>query len=243
LASPNNPFGVQIWVKGRERKGDFRGNDYYVPLRKNEEFEIWVENRSGQLVCMRLLVDGLNTLPEKDRGDSPSKPPSSDATPEPASPAQENPGAPAANAPPKQIGIKGLITEIIGKPIADLETARHWVIDPKDRRQVLSDGRNVVAIRGFTTRTGVDGEIARFKVVDASQSLAARKNFTSQLGLITVAFYNRAGGSRSAGGIGVDAGRREGQNLKEREGVEVGQMLEVVHIRYYDPDAPKPAGG
>jgi hypothetical protein len=43
-----------------------RGNDYFIPVRKGEVYELWIENRSGQVVLMRLLVDGLNTLPEKD---------------------------------------------------------------------------------------------------------------------------------------------------------------------------------
>jgi hypothetical protein len=67
---PKFPYRVKIMIKtaGRrlpvERKGVFRGNDMYVPLRKGEVYEIWVENNSGQPTMLRLLVDGLNTRPE-----------------------------------------------------------------------------------------------------------------------------------------------------------------------------------
>ena len=66
LKDPNFLFPIRIMIGGQERKGVFRGNDYFVPVRKGEVFEIWVENRSGQRVLMRLLADGLNTLPEKE---------------------------------------------------------------------------------------------------------------------------------------------------------------------------------
>jgi len=66
MLDPNFPYRVRIIVDGKERKGVVRGNDYFIPLRKGETFRIEVENRSGHLVCMRLLVDGLNTLPQKE---------------------------------------------------------------------------------------------------------------------------------------------------------------------------------
>ena len=41
-------------------------NDCFVMLRNGEEYELWIENRARQTIAMRLLVDGLNTLPEKE---------------------------------------------------------------------------------------------------------------------------------------------------------------------------------
>ncbi|KKK65982.1 hypothetical protein LCGC14_2968670, partial [marine sediment metagenome] len=73
LSDPAFPFRVKIMVKDgtserpTERSPVFRGNDMFVPLGKGEVYEIWVENRAGRLVLMRLLVDGLNTLPEKQK--------------------------------------------------------------------------------------------------------------------------------------------------------------------------------
>lgn len=51
--------------KMHERTGTFRGNDYFVTLRRGEAFHIQMVNRSDQPIFVRVLVDGLNTLPEK----------------------------------------------------------------------------------------------------------------------------------------------------------------------------------
>ena len=55
---------------GQERPFVFRGNECLLPGRAGEAYRIDVEDRSDQVVCMRLLVDGLNTLsePEKAKG-------------------------------------------------------------------------------------------------------------------------------------------------------------------------------
>jgi len=66
FADPNFPFPIKVMIDGKERKGVLRGNDYFLPVRKGEVYELWVENRTGQMALMRLLVDGLNTLPEKE---------------------------------------------------------------------------------------------------------------------------------------------------------------------------------
>ncbi|MBU6172625.1 MAG: caspase family protein [Planctomycetes bacterium] len=66
MQNPNFPFRISINVNNEPRKPLLIGNDCYVMLRKGEKYEIWIENRSKQTVAMRLLVDGLNTLPEKE---------------------------------------------------------------------------------------------------------------------------------------------------------------------------------
>jgi len=67
LSDPKFPYRVKVMVNGQERKATFRGNDMHVTLRQGEVYQIRVENQSRQLVLMRLLVDGLNTLPEKEK--------------------------------------------------------------------------------------------------------------------------------------------------------------------------------
>jgi len=67
LQDPSFPYRIKVMIGGQERVGEFRGNDYFVPVRKGEVYEIWVENKSHQVVCMRLLVDGLDTLPELEK--------------------------------------------------------------------------------------------------------------------------------------------------------------------------------
>ncbi|HVX62935.1 MAG TPA: caspase family protein [Pirellulales bacterium] len=218
LSDSNFPYRVWIMVGGKNRTGQFRGNDYFVPLHKGEVYEIWVENRSGQRRLMRLLVDGLNTNLEK-----------------------ENPitvADPQAD--------KGLATEIIGKHV-NLNDARAWILDPNSPRQRRQRRPGLFAIRGFVTKTGQQGKMAQFTVVDADQSLAARQQFTDQIGLITAAFYAeevapRAMMSAAPGaGAGTGAGRIIEENLEEVR-ANVGQLLAVVNIRYYDADQPPPAG-
>jgi len=65
--SPDFPYRVQIMVGKEERKGVFRGNDMFVPLRKGEVYWVRIENREPAITLLRLLVDGRNTLPEKVR--------------------------------------------------------------------------------------------------------------------------------------------------------------------------------
>ncbi len=186
LSDPKFPYRLRVVVNGRERQGVFRGNDMIVTLNKGEVYQLHVENRSGSLCLMRLLVDGLNTLPQK----------------------EEN--------------TKGVETMQVA-PRVNLSEARAWVLDPA----VRSD----FAVAGFVTETGVQGKLREFTVVDASQSLAARQQFTDQIGLITAAFYAPAGATR---GAGTAAGRERQVDLTTRSGVQPGDLLGVVHIRYSD---------
>lgn len=207
LSDPKFPFRVRLMVGGKERKGQFRGNDYFVPLHKGETYEIWIENRTGRRVLMRLLVDGLNTNLEKEM------PFSGEAARE---------------------GDKGLSTEIIGKHV-NLEEARAWILDPNSAQQRRQRNRNLFAVRGFVTKTGRQGKMALFTVVDADKSLAARQKFTDQIGLITAAFYAEEVLPRAAAaapGAGTAAGRIIEENLEEVRAA-VGPLLAVVNIRYF----------
>ena len=189
LADPNFPYRVRLKVNGEERKGVLRGNDWFIPLRKGEVYEINVENLSGRPVLMRLLVDGLNTLPEKQQ-------------------------------------TKGITTMLVA-PRVNLDKARHWILDPSVAK--------LFAIRGFVTETGAGGRLREFLVTDADQSLAARQKFTDQVGLITAAFYLPKGSTR--GGLGTGLGTERAEDIQERGGTQVGDLLAVVNIRYVDAEA------
>ena len=193
LNNPAFPFPVQILVGGEERKGTFRGNDLFIPLSKGEVFEIKVSNHSGRLVLMRLLVDGLSTLPEPAGG-------------------------------------KGVSTMAVGKRV-NLDQARHYVLDPNGPEIRKQGGDATWAFRGFATETGAEGKLREFKVVDAQQSLAARQQFTDQLGLITVAFYEPAAAPR---GIGIGLGQQRDEDLTERDAPPVGRPVAVVNIHYVE---------
>jgi hypothetical protein len=205
LRDPKFPF--RVWIKasrldannnliGDERAPEFRGNDAFVPVRKGEVMHIYVETRSGQLVLLRLLVDGLNTLPQR-------------------LPDSQRVATPA----------KGLDVPAWA-PRVNLNDARPWVLDPAQA--------TVFAVRGFVTETEAAGKLRQFTVVDGSESLAARREFTDQLGIVTAAFY--APGSSSRGPLGVQAGRERTEDLTEREGVTPGQLPAVVHLRYSDAE-------
>lgn len=241
LLDPNFPF--RVWIKagtvdatgqlfyGQKREPVFRGNDCFVPVRKGEVLQIWVENNSGELVLMRLLVDGLNTLPEIIANNAVGNGP----------PREIAPSAPWITR-SQQVVVengkpKGIVTYEWGAHV-NLNEARHWGLDPKD--EVLNGGPPMWVINGFVTKTGEDGLLNRFKVVDANQSLAARRQFTDQLGLITAAFYAPAGMGR--GSLGIEAGPEMKQKLKEQKSPPPGNLLGVVQIRYVDADTLANAG-
>lgn len=188
LQDPKFPFRIWLQVRGKPVKGVFKGNDYFVPLSKGDVYEIYVENRSGQTVAMRLLVDGLNTLPEEEK-------------------------------------TKGVKTMLWGQRV-NLDEARAWELDP--------NYSTINAVRGFVTETGPQGKLKEFTVVDAEKSLAARQQFTDQIGLITAAFYTPKAGSR---GLGTEAGTERDENIAKSKGIECGNLLGVVHIRYVDASA------
>jgi uncharacterized caspase-like protein len=188
LLDPSFPFPVHFKINGQERQPVFRGNECLLPVKAGEAFQILVENRGDQIVCMRLLVDGLNTLPEPDH-------------------------------------VKGVETLVWGKRV-NLDEARHYVLDPAQSR--------IWRVDGFATQTGGDGEVAPFRFAAEENTLAARRRFTEQIGLITAAFYSQAGGARGRIGVGVDAVRKE--VLIERAGVDVGNLIAVLHVRLVDAD-------
>ncbi len=182
------PFPVRVKIGGKERAGIARGNDWLIPVRAGETYEITVENLSGRPVCMRLLVDGLNTLPELESA-------------------------------------KGVSTMIWGKRVR-LDAARHYVLDPAFSQ--------LYSIRGFRTADGAQGKIRPFVVVPGQQSVAARRRFTDQIGLITAAFYNPANRSRQVLGTGAGDERHESSAIAPD--LAVGSLIAVVNIRYVDAD-------
>ena len=203
LQDPTFPFDLQFVIDGKVRKGVIRGNDYFIPVSQGETYSIRITNkhgRKGTIAVMKLLVDGLDTLPktnpEKD------KPVSLD---------------------------KALVTEYWGLPVTHLSDARSWILDPQEVPREFEEVAWEVA--GFVTKTGEEGKVREFKVVDAANSLAGRQGFTDQIGLITVALYSAKPSARS---VGTAAGQEREENLKERAGIAAGNLMGVVHLRYVD---------
>ena len=208
LADPSFPFRVKIMVrrpgskKVVERPGVFRGNDLYVPLAQGEVYEIYAENQSGELALMRLLVDGLNTLPDYPMGSG-----DKDMVVEPAAGAEDG-------------------RERLPAQRVNLSEARAWILDPERAK--------VAAVRGFFSKTGAGAKYREFTVVDARYLPEGRRKFTDQIGLITAAFYRPKGDSRT---VATVEGVERTTDVNQREGLECGNLIGVVHIRYVEPEA------
>ena len=185
-------FNVKIKVDGKALEPLFEGNDCIVGLSKGDNYRIRLENHSGQIALVRVLVDGLDTT--------------------------------------LKVAEKGLSTELWGSPVAHLDEAGHLFLDPNGAE--LRGGPPAWEVYGFTTQTGKKGKVRLFEVVDANNSLAARQGFSEQIGLITVAFYAPASGSRD---IGTAAGEEIDIEIQRRKGPRPGKLLGVVHIRYVEP--------
>ncbi|MDR3636239.1 MAG: caspase family protein [Isosphaeraceae bacterium] len=212
MTNPSFELPVRIYVNGKERQGVAKGNNWYVPLQRGETYEIYVENRAGQPVCMKLLVDGLNTLPDLEMAKT-----------------------------------KGVATYLWGQHV-NLADARHYVLDPA----TLKTPRKIWRVNGFITETGTDGKVRDFVVSTAEKSLAAKRKFTDQMGLITAAFYDAvptAGplavsrGATVGSALGTEAGTERSIDLPENEKYKPGKLRAVVNIYYSDPgdSTPPPA--
>ena len=117
--------------------------------------------------------------------------------------------------------------EMTFAPRVALDEARAWFVDANKE----------IWFQGFYDANGKSDSMGRFQIVDADQSIAARKNYTEQLGLITIAFYGPAPKKR---GIGTYTTPQERIQLKYYQGnQQPGEMLAVFNIRYMTPEALK----
>jgi uncharacterized caspase-like protein len=227
LKDPSSfPFDVKIYVTNQEgtlveeRQPAFDGNNAFVNLRKGETYAIKLVNRSGRLVCARVLVDGLSTLPNMPADKKNTTADKTEAT----------------------AGKKGIYVETWAQPVK-LDEARYWVLDPKDPNLVTKPPEPPEwVIKGFVTETGTNGTTRDFLVVDAGDALAGRRRFTQQIGLITAAFYEPK--ATRGGRLGTTAGRERHEDLTEHryDQVACGNLLGVVHLHYGDAGANQPAG-
>lgn len=207
MNDPKAPF--KVWFETRpvgsagsylKKELRFDGNHCYLPLSKGEEYRFGIENTSDELVFVRALVDGRNTLSQQ----RPYK--SKDLKIEACDPKDG---------------------ETIVAPRVGLEEARAWVFGPKIRDTI--DGFYDINMKGDKLR--------RFRIVDADKSLAARKNYTDQIGLITIGFFKGVPkGAR--GGIVTDTGPPEAiKPIPRYKGDLVpGTLWSVYNIRYLTPE-------
>ena len=129
---------------------------------------------------------------------------------------------------------KGVSTMIIA-PRVSLENARPWVLDTD-----VPPGFKVptYTVPGFCINEEDKLTFRNFTVVEASQSVAGRLNYTDQLGMITLAFYGLKGGARGA--VGTKMGVEQIKKLAKADpNLVMGTMQAVVNIRYVDADSPE----
>lgn len=119
--------------------------------------------------------------------------------------------------------------EQVVAPCVALEDARAWVI-----RKNTPQFR---AIQGFYNVQEKTDTVRLFEIVDADQSVAARRNYTDQVGLITVAFYRAASSSSPTHrGVGTGAGEARSTVVTRYKGDHrPGDMVALYSIRYVTP--------
>jgi hypothetical protein len=75
----------------------------------------------------------------------------------------------------------------------------------------------------------VQGKVREFTVVDAQESLAARRKFTDQIGLITAAFYEP---KLARGDLGTLPGKERDALIRRCADAVPGSLIAVVHLNY-----------
>ncbi len=200
-------------------KGKVVGKDYYIPLIKGRQFAINITNKQENPLFVTVLVDGLNTI------------------------SQSVPNERATRVKKNVVIQENTSQELVEfAPRVDLDDAVSWIL--LGRKQVEQQKLKFpyqAQICGFYNLSGEmnnDDLLYRFVYVDADKALATRKNFTTQLGLITIAVYDSTiiretgtNGSRN-GGIGISS-HGETTKLERYQGTEVRDKLVVVYNIHY----------
>lgn len=205
LFRTDSSFQVEIAVKNRSGRFQTRpiqniDGQAVVTLRQGEVYRIHLKNKLPEEVAARVLVDGLNTLPERKSG-----------------------------AKAKFSAIENDSRDLEIGPRVSLARARFWIIAPADSQSLWN------MIPGFFRDTGTNGKYHEFRVSDAPNSLAAQKEYTDEIGIITVAFYtlqDEPSLERNVPFVGTKAGDIRSQKIQERKNVSAGPLLAVFHIRY-----------
>lgn len=205
------PFRVTIYVDDKPRESRLVERDEYVALARGEVYEIGVENRSDQPVYLRLLVDGLNTLPEPVRsaGDSAEQ----DQGPTVYRPAQRvhldeasawrlDSCPPEATA--KRYTVQGFYRRF-GDDKYEWETFK--VVDARE---------SLAYQQGYAEQTGLI-TAAFYEVLPMEKPLAESR-------------------SRGHGNVGTAGGKKERGELDEFEETPVGRLLHLVNIHYVEPE-------
>ena len=239
LLARNRPLDVMIAVRQNNRNVarslKFKNNEAFVPLRMGDVYQIRLRNHHHEFIAARVLVDGLNTLPQN--------PLPKNTLPQYKFAAieewvEERGGASPVIPAPVPLAVE---TVSMIAPRVNLDSARYWLLPP---------GFNGV-VPGFFESTGSNAVGREFRVTAAPRSEATQKGFTEQIGIITVAYYStkkiqpppaeterekraRIASLRNRGALGTELGRQFETNLQTRDDLELDQLLGIIHIHYSD---------
>ncbi|MEM6330068.1 MAG: caspase family protein [Planctomycetota bacterium] len=242
MQDPTFPYRVKLLARGADSRGKFqhrrpvyRDGKAYVGLDQGENYVIDIEYGehrrldSGKNIYAKILVDGVSILGTRfDRsGGGGSQASLPVPTPRPTVTGRPSGGRSADDDNGDRPVFKGVDLIRVARPNA-LAAAQEWVL-PRNRTSVRYEG--------FYPEG--DGDVCRFLVVDAVDSIGASRAYGQNVGLITVVFYREVGSPRG----GVAPGTAPGQKLPgrrvqrvKREGY-VGDPIAVVHLNYASTEA------
>ena len=221
--NPEYPVAVQVKNKTGEfesRKIHFINDRAYVALQKEDIYQVVLWNLTDDTVGFRLLVDGMNTLPEK-----------------------ASTIIPGQELPTTFSTMKSRNGEYISQKQIPLSEANFWILPPSPKRE---DGKlsNGAKVKGFYKTMGQNTTYREFVVTDATESKAYRAGYTNELGMITVGIYSLR--EKPVRGpdkdLGVDGlGTKEGEELVDKEikgvkGMEIVETKSLIYIRYVSPE-------
>lgn len=214
LQDPAFPYPLRFLINGKIQplvfkkvgEGDDERVECFLGVKKDDIVEIQVQSRDSEnkKFCMRLLIDGLNTLPER-----------------------EDTKGITTWIMAKRVNLEDARAWVLDP--ADSQNAKY----PPNSTSPSPGGLPTWGIRGFVSETGQQGQLKEFKIVDADESLAARQRFTDQIGIITAAFYAEGKDGSRGPSLGFGTGKTKIENLTEKPAV-IGRLKDVVHVRYVD---------
>lgn len=191
----------------------------YVPLEKEDIYRIRIKNPLSETVMVRLLVDGLNTLPEQI---VPPPNTSGDIT-KYADYLKQTGAIVVQNA-------KRLFYQVAAP--RGLDNARSWILRPN---------QNAV-IEGFYHEVGQSGYFKEFSVTDAGLSLGMQTNFTGQLGIVSIGFFRTVSATekktddqnnvQARSALGTSMGNQQYRHVRVDASIVPDKLIES-HQYYY----------
>ena len=213
LLDPGFPWRISLKVEGETLHPEFSKNKRhaYVNVAQGTTYSIGIENLNNQPVFLRLLVDGLNTLPDKPLLQKQDK---------------------------FEVAVKDTKAKLQPAQYVSLTNARAWFCDPTSKYEVRGFFTGFDARTGGPH---ADATLRTFVVTDASSSEAALNGHLKDVGIITAAFYiprsktslsmSVSSGNRTV--YGTKLGEEQNEKVERYEGQQVpGELLGVVHLRY-----------